>query len=50
MVYYESDISKIDEKNIQMDIICAGFPCQSFSNAGKRKSFKDKEDYYLKIY
>jgi len=38
-----SDITKIDENIIpDFDILCAGFPCQTFSNAGKKKSFDDK--------
>ena len=39
----EGDITKIDINKLEdFDILCAGFPCQAFSNAGKKKTFDDE--------
>jgi DNA (cytosine-5)-methyltransferase 1 len=37
-----SDVKTIDEKTMpDFDILCGGFPCQAFSNGGKKKCFED---------
>jgi DNA (cytosine-5)-methyltransferase 1 len=50
----DGDISKIKTNSIpSFDVLCGGFPCQSFSNSGKKKGFEDKRgqlfEYILKI-
>lgn len=38
----EGDITKVLNKVPDHDILCGGFPCQAFSNAGKKLAFDDE--------
>tara|TARA_R110002049_G_scaffold306570_1_gene505218 strand:+ start:1304 stop:2491 length:1188 start_codon:yes stop_codon:yes gene_type:complete len=38
----EPDVKKLNPDTMpDFDILCGGFPCQAFSNAGKKKTFED---------
>lgn len=40
--YFCSDIRKIYPRDLPpIDLVCAGFPCQTFSVAGQRMGFRD---------
>ena len=41
-VFYEDATTINPEEMPQFDLLCAGFPCQSFSIAGRRKGFDDQ--------
>ena len=43
--FFNDDIRKISPQDVpEHDVLCAGFPCQPFSQAGHKKGFLDGEN------